>query len=580
MIKKIELKNFKRFSDHSIEIKPQKLSLIVGGNNSGKSTILHALAVWEYCKTVLIYEKSPNALLTGFHGDGFGINIDDFTPISIPSLKYLWTNLNPSPSYTLSIKCFWDLENGNERYLKIGLALTQERLFIKAQESNILAGEKIPRIAYLPPFAGISDKEQWYSPAYRNKLIGQGLAGAVLRNTIIELFTSNQHIREEKKEGKSKISANDLIFIRENDPFEILNRVLFETFKGMLSPQYFNPEFHTNIKIDFVKGEIENNRFVRYKNYNKGDIMVEGSGFLQWLSVYTFAINPKIDVLLLDEPDAHLHNSLQSELINKLKYISTQFKKQILIATHSTEVVKNSPYEMILHVNRSIKYLNQERQKIKVLSGLGTEYFPKLEKIQKFKRILFIENGSDVEILKAWCKKLRENWPLNIVDWSFANNHKERKQLFLHVKDEINGIKCISLIDRDNCLYESTSSNLHENYVDLIEGENEFRFRKWRRWEIENYLISPSAISRLTGKTEEEIRDFIRSKFGFEIHTNYQQSDRIDEIRPLFEEGKPIIESICNSYKISKIDIAKEMIESEIFEDPKTLINELISFCE
>lgn len=43
--------------------------------------------------------------------------------------------------------------------------------------------------------------------------------------------------------------------------------------------------------------------------------MVEGSGFLQWLSVYTLALNPSINVLLLDEPDAHLHTTLQDHLL-------------------------------------------------------------------------------------------------------------------------------------------------------------------------------------------------------------------------------------------------------------------------
>ena len=579
MIKKVELKNFKRFNNHIIELLPHTLSLIVGGNNSGKSSILHALAVWEYCKTVLIYEKSPNAILAGFHGDGYGINIDDFTPINIPSLNYLWTNLNSSGGYSLSIKCYWNLEDGQERFLNIGLALTQERLFIKIIESNINEGDKIPRIAYLPPFAGITDKEQWYSPAYRNKLIGQGLAGAVLRNSIIELYDSNLKLREEKKGAGKRLTQVALASIRNNDAFEVLNSILFEIFKGILDPKKFNPDFHTNIKVDFVKGKIENNRFIRHPNYNKRDIMVEGSGFLQWLSVYTFAINPKVDILLLDEPDAHLHNSLQGELIEKLRNISLQFNKQILIATHSTEVVKSLPHDIILHVNQSIRYLTQESQKVRVLSGLGAEYFPKIEKLQKFKKVLFVENQSDSDILTAWCNNMGLVWPENLVVWPLANAHKERKQLFLHLKDEVKGIKCISIVDRDNTLYENTNANLHENYDDLIEGENEFRFRRWRRWEIENYLISPPAISRKTNNTEEVIRNFIRVNHGIEIHAEYKRSDKIHAICPLFDEGKPIIESILSEFKIKKIDIAKEMLEEDIFEDVKTLINEIRLMC-
>ncbi|HSD15582.1 MAG TPA: AAA family ATPase [Flavobacterium sp.] len=579
MIKKIELKNFKRFKEKEINLLPNELSLIVGGNNSGKSSVLHALAVWEYCKTVLKYEKSPKSILKGFKGDGYGINIDDFTPINIPSLKYLWTNLNPSSGYNLTIKCYWDIDNNVERFLKIGLALTQERLFIKALESNIEEGESVPQIAYLPPFAGITDKEQWYPLAYRNKVIGQGLAGAVLRNTIIELYNANLKLREDKKGAKSKISSSDLKYIRENDSFEKLNKVLFETFKGVIHPQDFNPEFHTNIKIDFAKGTLVKNRFTKHQNYNKRDIMVEGSGFLQWLSVYTFAINPKIDILLLDEPDAHLHNSLQGQLIEKLGEISKDLKKQILIATHSTDVVKSLHHGIILHVSNSISYLTNEHQKIKVLSGLGTEFFPKLDKLQRFKKVLFIENNSDADLLKKWANSLGLIWPDNIVIWPYPNSHKERKQLFLHLKDEVNNIKCISLSDRDNDLYDNTNSDLQDAIGNLIEGNNHFLCRKWRRWEIENYLICPPAIARLSNYEEEEVRQFLQDDFGLIIHENYLQSDKTAQIAPLFDEGKPIVEGILNKYNISKLDIANEMNQEEIFEDVITILTQIVDLC-
>jgi predicted ATP-dependent endonuclease of OLD family len=82
--------------------------------------------------------------------------------------------------------------------------------------------------------------------------------------------------------------------------------------------------------------------------------MVEGSGFLQWLSVYTFAIDPKIDVLFLDEPDAHLHSSLQTDLMKKLQEILEEFSKQILISSHSTEVIKNLSSNIILSKLKSL----------------------------------------------------------------------------------------------------------------------------------------------------------------------------------------------------------------------------------
>ena len=124
--------------------------------------------------------------------------------------------------------------------------------------------------------------------------------------------------------------------------------------------------------------------------------MVEGSGFLQWLSVYTFVLSPEIDTVLLDEPDAHLHSTLQSVLMDKLCNLAVSSHKQVLVTSHSVELIKAFDYSSIVDMKRnSYKYLNEERQKVKILTGIGTEYFPRLEAVQQNKRVLFTENERD-----------------------------------------------------------------------------------------------------------------------------------------------------------------------------------------
>lgn len=54
MIKKVEIKKIKRLNDVSVELHPFELTLVVGGNNSRKSTLLHAIAVWQYSWSVIL----------------------------------------------------------------------------------------------------------------------------------------------------------------------------------------------------------------------------------------------------------------------------------------------------------------------------------------------------------------------------------------------------------------------------------------------------------------------------------------------------------------------------------------------
>ncbi len=52
MITSVRLTRFKRFKDTKIELLPNGISFLAGGNNSGKSTLLQAIAVWEFCRAV------------------------------------------------------------------------------------------------------------------------------------------------------------------------------------------------------------------------------------------------------------------------------------------------------------------------------------------------------------------------------------------------------------------------------------------------------------------------------------------------------------------------------------------------
>ena len=111
MFKEVRVRNFKRFTDQRFELNPKGLTICAGPNNHGKSTLLHALAVWAFGVSVVQRFKGSVAITKGYSGQGAGISRDDFTPINIPDLKHLWHNLKsagPDQGYSMSITVTWD----------------------------------------------------------------------------------------------------------------------------------------------------------------------------------------------------------------------------------------------------------------------------------------------------------------------------------------------------------------------------------------------------------------------------------------------------------------------------------------
>ena len=194
MISKVTIQNFKRFREPTeFALKPNGLTFLAGGNNSGKSTLLQALAVWEFGRSVIELNKGEAGLLARAAGSGVGVGAEEFSPIALPDLKHLWSDLHSGGGYGLRIRCEWRIDQAalDARQLEIAFSLANDRLFVRCNDSNLVADNFIPRMAYLPPFAGIGAREERMIPAVRKRLVGRGLAGAVLRNLLYDFWKVN-----------------------------------------------------------------------------------------------------------------------------------------------------------------------------------------------------------------------------------------------------------------------------------------------------------------------------------------------------------------------------------------------------
>lgn len=131
--------------------------------------------------------------------------------------------------------------------------------------------------------------------------------------------------------------------------------------------------------------------------------------------------------------------------------------------------------------------------------------------------------------------------------------------------------------------------SLHDKQFanDVHDGNCELRYRTWRRWEMESYLICPEAIARLVERQGgdksydeclKEVNDYIGT-LGVIVNVDYKQSDKTASNGVLFDrDAKELVYPVCEHFRISKFDIAREMSEDEIFEDVRTLLNEILEF--
>lgn len=281
-------------------------------------------------------------------------------------------------------------------------------------------------------------------------------------------------------------------------------------------------------------------------------------------------MNPDTDVLLLDEPDAHLHSSLQSVLIGALDELVASNGKQVLIATHSREVLLDAPLGKIISFEKSSpKHLGDEADRVRMFSGLGESYDPFIDRVRKTKRIVFVESNSDFRALKAVAATLGH--PLaNFEDYETTDSHKERRKFFQKLEKGIPGIRALSLRDRDgaplNTVCEQTLRDKGDGH-----GLANFASRTLRRREIENYALVPACIARTLGVNIGDIRQWWEQT----LFLPWSEQPAADATPVMEGDFKDALAARLAAGGRSMDDLWAAMSQDEIHSDLKTLISQL-----
>jgi hypothetical protein len=360
MIQRVTIRRFKRFGDVTFEL-PGHI-VLAGPNNTGKTTMLQAVAAWSLA---LNRWKQLNDFQR--HGGAYPkapIARQAFSAVPLRAFDLLWNERQYSGSIEIEIQS----DQGWTVPVEL-IADSTEQVYVRPKSTVEPATVRRADLltVYVPPMTGLSTDEPVYQRPKQDQLLGQGKPGDIIRNLLVEAHQSG---------------AWD---------------ALQDSIKRLFGYELIPP--------DASGADI----LAEYQAHPSGprlDIASGGSGFQQVLMLLTFLYTRPASVLLLDEPDAHLHVILQDAIYGELRSVAARQNSQLIIATHS-EVIINSvdPTELCMILNQPRRLSNAVERR-RLAQALGMLTHTDIMQAQEAPGVLYVDGYTDIGILREWARVL------------------------------------------------------------------------------------------------------------------------------------------------------------------------------
>ena len=498
MITRLTIDNFKRLEHVAFDLTERVV--LIGPNNSGKSSILQALTLWEAAVRKWAGRQMPGP---GTKISGVVLNRKDLLNLPVPSTRLLWfrqqvrtptgktrasrkvriqvlvegiTVRTPGPDGAehsapeRAWRCGFEFDFANTE------SLTCRPLFDEATQTWLLdAAATAERVAYLQPMSGLAAREDYYVPGTINARIGEGKTADVLRNICFGLWRDSEE-------------ANFLSHISEKE-------VLQTSFREYVpSWNYWNQvKAHMKTMFGVELGTpqlIEENGTIELTYREQGntyDLSSGGRGFLQTLLLLAYLYSAPRQVVLLDEPDAHLEVIRQREIFELLKSVTTALGSQLLIASHS-EVVLNEAAgadTVVAVINNQTRTLNEPSQRKYLQKALAEIGWEKYYLATLRGHVLYLEGSTDGQMLLALARRLDHPVAGLLLEANIQyvslNRPAHALGNFQALKANLPQLRGLALFDR----------------LDTgIAPDAPMPVLQWERREIENYFATPAVLRR------------------------------------------------------------------------------------
>lgn len=443
----VRFTRYKAFKNYQLSL--QDFNVLVGPNNSGKSTIIGVFRILaEGLRKAR--SRSPEPINThDYSGLGYKLNIGDL-PISAENIFFEYDDSQPA-----EVK--FRVSNGNHL-----------RLYFPEQRTCYLIAECAKRIPRSPSqFKAEFDIEIGFVPILgpveqRERLFEKEAAR-------LALLTS----------GASRNFRN--IWYHYPDDFDRFKDLVANTWPGM------------GIKEPEVIDAKHLAMFCPEGRYPR-ELCWAGYGFQVWCQMLTFVVKASsASILVIDEPDIYLHSDLQRQLVSLLRDLGPD----ILIATHSTEIIAECEPISILTINKK----KQSAQRVKdvsqlkhVFSALGSNLNPTLTQLAKTKRVVFVE-GLDFQIFSRFAQALGQQRIANRADFAVVQMEGFNPKRAIDLANGIDAavgeqVARAVILDKDYRCNDEVAEIKREL------TKSNFHVHIHQRKELENYLLEPNVIAR------------------------------------------------------------------------------------
>jgi predicted ATPase len=472
MLTKITIRNFKRFGE--VEVELGNPVVFIGPNNSGKTSALQALALWEVGLKKWVEKRKGKG--TPELRSGVTINRNDLVSVPVPSADLLWKDLHirdvdrsSGKQVTHNVRidiivegitedkpwnCGLEFDYANPesfycRPLRITNTKKPKRMPIPDEAERV-------GIAFLPPMSGLAANETRLDTGAINVRIGEGRTAEVLRNLCYITYGENK------------------------DRWDEMSNAILKFFGAELeAPQYITG-----------RGEIA----MRYKEEGISlDLSSSGKGLQQTLLLLAYMYANPGAVLLLDEPDAHLEILRQRQIYQLLCDVAQKNGNQVIVASHSEILLNEAAGRdvVVAFVGKKPHRIDDRgSQVLKALRDIGFDQYYQAEQTGW---VLYLEGSTDLAALRAFAEKLDHKEAVEVLERPFVNyvgdQPAEVQKHFHGLREAVKDLKGIAIFDR-----------LEKGLPDDI-GPIALM---WTRREIENYLCYPETLEEYAKYSAEQ----------------------------------------------------------------------------